>query len=215
MPLAKTYRIETNRVVVRCYEPKDAQMLSDAITASVDHLRPWMSWVKDEPISPEERAMLLRRFRGQFDLGEDYVFGIFNTSETELLGSTGLHTRAGETAREIGYWIHVNHIGKGVATETVSALTKVGFEIEDLTDITIHCSIANLRSQRIPEKLGYKLQQAAQQTANDSSLSTGKMIWKMSTAEYKQSRLRSVYVKAFDILGKEIIAERFFSNDTR
>ena len=189
-------------------------MLSDAITASVDHLRPWMPWVKDEPISLEERVMLLRRFRGQFDLGEDYVFGIFNTSETELLGSTGLHTRAGETAREIGYWIHVNHIGKGVATETVSALTKVGFEIEDLTDITIQCSIANLPSQRIPEKLGYKLQQTAQQTVNDSNLSTGKMIWKMSKTDYKQSPLRSVYIKTFDILGKEIIAERFFSNDT-
>ena len=191
---------------MRCYEPNDAQMLSDAITASLDHLRPWMPWVKDEPMSLGERVMLLRRFRGQFDLGQDYVFGIFNTSETELLGSTGLHTRAGETSREIGYWIHVNHLGKGVATEAVSALTKVGFEIEDLAHITIHCSVANLRSQRIPEKLGYKLQQAPQKTANDRNLPTGKMIWKMSKTEYKLSRLRSVYLKAFDILGKEIIA---------
>ena len=181
-------------------------MLSDAITASLDHLRPWMPWVKDEPINLEERARLLRRFRGQFDLGQDYVFGIFNKPETELLGSTGLHRRVGETAREIGYWVHVNHIGNGVATETVSALTKVGFEIEDLTDITIHCSIENLRSQRIPEKLGYKFQPAPQQqTATDSNLPTGKMIWKISKTEYNQSGLRSFHVKAFDILGKEIV----------
>jgi RimJ/RimL family protein N-acetyltransferase len=176
-----------------------------AITASLDHLRPWMPWVKDEPTSLEQKVNLLRRFRGQFDLGGDYVFGIFNKSETELIGSTGLHTRVAETAREIGYWIHSKHIGKGLATETVSALTKVGFEIEQLSHIEIHCSSENLRSQRVPEKLGYKLQPNPQQPeGNDINQPTDKQIWIMSKADYHRSPMRLMQLKAFDILEEEI-----------
>lgn len=180
-------------------------MLLDAITVSLDHLRPWMPWVKDEPTSLEQKVNLLRRFRGQFDLGQDYVFGIFNKSETKLLGSTGLHTRAGETAREIGYWIHAKDIGKGLATETVSALTKVGFEIEQLSHIEIHCSSDNLRSQRVPEKLGYKLQPTIQQSpGNVINHPTNKKIWIMSKEDYCRSRGKLMRLKAFDILEEEI-----------
>ncbi len=178
----------------------------DAVTASLDHLRPWMPWVKDEPTSLEKKVNLLRRFRGQFDLGGDYVFGIFNKSETELLGSTGLHTRIAETAREIGYWIHAKHIGKGLATETVGALTKVGFEIEQLSHLEIHCSRENLRSQRVPEKLGYKLQPIAQQpSGNDINQPTNKKIWIMLNEDYHRSPVRLMQLRAFDILEEEIV----------
>jgi hypothetical protein len=42
--LHKTYRIETDRLVIRCYQPSDAAMLLAAITESLDHLRPFMPW---------------------------------------------------------------------------------------------------------------------------------------------------------------------------
>ena len=164
-----------------------------------------MPWVKDEPTSLEQKVNLLRRFRGQFDLGEDYVFGIFNKSETELIGSTGLHTRVAETAREIGYWIQSEHIGRGLATETVSALTKVGFEIEQLSNIEIHCSSENLRSQRVPARLGYKLQPIPQQPAgNNFNAPTDKKVWIMSKEDYHRSPIRLMQLKAFDILEEEI-----------
>ena len=192
--------------MIRCYDPKDAPMLLDAITVSLDHLRPWMPWTRDEPTTVEEKVGLLRRFRGQFDLGEDYVFGIFNKSETEILGSTGLHTRAGELGREIGYWIHSEHINKGLAGEAVSSLTKVAFEIENLSRIEIHCSADNLRSQRIPKKLGYKLQLSGEQQAAGVQNDQGtKMIWTMSKQEYDQTPIRRMQLKAFDILGQEIV----------
>ncbi|TXB55226.1 GNAT family N-acetyltransferase [Phaeodactylibacter luteus] len=37
---------------------------------------------------------------------------------------SGLHTRLGENAREIGYWINANYLKQGYATETVKALIK-------------------------------------------------------------------------------------------
>ena len=93
------YRIETERLVIRCWEPKDAPLLKSAIDLSIDHLLPWMPWAKGEPQTLEEKVELLRMFRGKFDLGQDFILGIFNRDETEVLGGTGFHPRRGVNER--------------------------------------------------------------------------------------------------------------------
>src|SRR5882757_3581025 len=165
MELAKTYSIETERLVIRFYEPEDAPQLHEAITRSVPHLRPWLPWVQQEPKGPEARVNLIRLFRGQFDLGIDYAFGIFDKTGKDIIGSTGLHTRIGKNAREIGYWIDINHINKGYATEAVSALIKTAFSIEGISRIEIRCAPDNIRSQHVPEKLGFRLEGIVKTTA--------------------------------------------------
>ncbi len=205
MELAKTYRIETDRLVIRCYEPSDALMLQEAITESLDHLLPWMPWAKLEPQNYEARVNRVRFFRGQFDLGQDYVFGIFDKTETALIGSTGLHTRLGNQAREIGYWISAKHINQGYATETVIALTKVGFEIEQLSRIEIHCALDNFRSYKIPQKLGYQWEATLKNRTTDTAgTPRDTMIWTMFKEEYEKSGLKKMSLTAFDIVGRPI-----------
>ena len=51
-----------------------------------------MPWAHDEPQSLDEKVALLRLFRGNFDLGQDFVYGVFSADESEVLGGTGLHT---------------------------------------------------------------------------------------------------------------------------
>ena len=34
---------------MRCWEPRDAPLLKEAVDSSLDHLRPWMPWAHDEP----------------------------------------------------------------------------------------------------------------------------------------------------------------------
>lgn len=205
MSKAKAYRIETDRLVIRCYEPGDAFMLREAIAVSAQHLRSWLPWAKEEPTAIETKIDLVRTFRGKFDLGEDYVFGIFNKTENELLGSTGLHTRPGGNAREIGYWISVKHINKGFATETVAALTKTGFEIEQLERIEILCDPRNTRSSNIPGKLGYRHEATLKNRTTDSEGNLrDTMMWTMFKEDYIQSTTKNISVKAFDILGREI-----------
>ena len=48
-PSPPPYRIETDRLTIRCWEPRDAPLLKQAVDASLDHLRPWMPWARDEP----------------------------------------------------------------------------------------------------------------------------------------------------------------------
>lgn len=203
--LAKVYRIETDRLVIRCYHPKDAQLLKNSIDESLEHLRPWMPWAKHEPESVQSKLARLRQYRGQFDLGLDYTFGIFNKDEDLLIGSTGLHTRLGEDAREIGYWINANCINQGFATEAVKALMKVGFEIELLKRIEIRCNSKNIISQKIPHKLGFIHEATLQNRKIDTDGNPRDvMIWTMFKESYHESDLLDINIKAFDILGHQI-----------
>lgn len=149
------YRFETERLVIRCYEPRDAPLLKEAVDASVEHLRPWMPWIRFEPQTLEEKVELLRGFRGRFDLGEQFAYGIFDREETKLLGGCGLHPRGGEGSLEIGYWVAVDAIGQGIATEQAAVLTRAGFELFRLERVDIQVEPHNERSLAIPRKLGF------------------------------------------------------------
>ncbi len=142
--------------MVRCWQPADAGLLKEAVDASLDHLRPWMPWANHEPTGLDAKIATLRTFRGKFDLGQDFVYGIFNREETLVLGGTGLHTRPGRGAREIGYWIRADAINRGLATEVAAALTRVAFEIDHVRRVEIHCAPDNVRSAAVPAKLGYR-----------------------------------------------------------
>jgi RimJ/RimL family protein N-acetyltransferase len=201
MNISRAYKIETERLLIRCYKPADAALLLDAITSSLDHLKPWLPWAKKEPTDLETKINLLRKFRGQFDLGEDYTFGIFDKNQSELIGSAGLHNRLGPGEREIGYWIGVKHLNKGYAQEAVCALTKVGFEVENLSRIEIHCAPLNIRSLNVPQKLGYRLEKTLSNPVNSP---IGSMVWGMNKAGYDRSVIKRTQLKAFDIIDQPI-----------
>ena len=57
--------------------------------------------------------------------GKDSAPGVFSPNEESVLGASGLHTRFGDESREIGYWIQVDDVNQGLATEVAGALTKV------------------------------------------------------------------------------------------
>src|SRR5581483_1357131 len=122
------YRLETERLVVRCWDPADAPLLKDAVDRSRDHLWPWMAWT---PAQPEELGVVverLRRFRSLFDRDEEWIYGIFSRDESRVLGGTGLHPRGGPGSLEIGYWVAADAVRQGIATEVTAVLTRAAFE---------------------------------------------------------------------------------------
>jgi RimJ/RimL family protein N-acetyltransferase len=149
------YRIETERLVVRCYEPRDAPFLKDAIDSSLEHLQPWMPWALDEPQELEQKIELVESFRSSFVAGENFTYGIFAADEPELLGGTGLHPRVGPGGLEIGYWVRASATRQGIVTESTAALTRVGFEVCEADRIEIRIEPRNEASFGVPRKLGF------------------------------------------------------------
>jgi RimJ/RimL family protein N-acetyltransferase len=149
------YRIETERLVLRCWDPADAPLLKDAVESSLDHLRPWMPWAPEEPEELDAVVERLRDFRAAFDRDENWIMGVFPYGEERVLGGTGLHRRVGEGGLEIGYWLRVDAVGNGYATELVAALTRIGIDVCGADRIEIHIDPANDASLRVPRKLGF------------------------------------------------------------
>jgi RimJ/RimL family protein N-acetyltransferase len=193
-------------MVLRCWEPSDAYLLSAAIEQSIEHLLPWMPWAGQEPLSIEERVQWLRSCRGNFDLDKDFVYGVFDRDETRVLGGTGLHTRPGEGGREIGYWIHKDFTGKGLATELSAALTRVAFEIEHVNRVEIHCDPRNVRSAAVPRRLGYTHEANLRARMYDSDgQPCDTMIWTLFREDYPKTPCASAIIEAFDVVGNQLI----------
>lgn len=202
MRLLQTYRIECADIVIRCYSPADAPLMLDALIASQEHLLPWMPWAKTEVYTLEAMESKLRLFRSKYDAGADYIMGIFNAQETELLGGTGLHTRLGNAAYEIGYWIHAHHINKGLATRVSAALTAVAFDIEECNRVEIHCDPRNSASARVPEKLGFVHETTlAKRIADADDILRDSMIWTMFKEQYLENAVSSTPYLAYSCSG--------------
>ena len=201
------YRIETERLVVRCWDPGEAPLLKEAIDESLEHLRPWMSWAQDEPQPLDVKVELLRRFRGRFDLGEEFVYGIFDMDESNVVGGTGLHRRVGDDAFEIGYWIRTGRTREGLATEATAALTRVAFEVCGADRVEIRVDPANTASAGIPRKLGYRQEATLRRRLpwSDGSGPRDVVVFMLFADELASTPCAEVAVAAFDAVGERLL----------
>ena len=199
------YRIETERLVIRCYQPSDAKLLAESVSENVEHLKTFMPWAYAEPEPFEEKEKRVVYFRGKFDLQENFVYGIFNPEETKLLGGTGLHPRIGDDQLEIGYWIHKDHINKGLATETSAALVKIAFEIVHVHRIEIHCDPRNLASASVPRKLGFTHEGTLRAKTPFLDHWSDSMVWGFLKEEYPSSSAFKAKIKIFDARGNPLL----------
>ena len=192
--------------MIRCYEPEDAPLLKAAVDSSLEHLLPWMPWARFEPQSVAEKVQLLRMFRGQFDLDQNYIYGIFSPDETEQLGGTGLHPRANEGSLEIGYWVAAGAIGQGIATEVTAVLTRVGFELAGLDRVDIQVEPTNDRSLAIPRKLGFteegRLRRRLEASENEPRRDS--VTFSMLREELESSPCMQHKYAAFDVNGERL-----------
>jgi RimJ/RimL family protein N-acetyltransferase len=198
------YRIVTSRVVIRCWDPRDAPPLKEAIDSSLDHLRPWMTWTEDEPQSLDEKVALLRTFRGNFDLGKSFGYGIFGPDETEVLGGIGLHTGVGDEAFEIGYWIRASRASEGLGTHATAAVTRVGFEVCEVDRIEIHCDPKNERSRSIPRKLGY-VEEATLRRRLRYPEPRDVIVYSLFRDTFPHSPAASTPLEAYDVRGERVL----------
>lgn len=143
----------TPRLYLRLWRPDDAAALGAAIEASLEHLRPWLAWTGSEPLSDEDRVQLISSGRADWRDGGDASYGVFR--DGAVVGGCGLHRRQGPRTMDLGYWVHVDHIGQGYAVEMARALTAAAFDVPGVERVEIHHDKANTRSRAVPRSLGF------------------------------------------------------------
>lgn len=142
---------------LRRWDPAFTEEMISAIRKSFAELQQWMDWAQEMPSVDELRQVLLQ---GQmaFDANQAWDYTIFETEAGQLVGGTGLHPSDRLDCFEIGYWVHTDWTGRGIATTTTSALVDAAFtHLDEATQIAIRMDQANAASAAIPLKLGFTL----------------------------------------------------------
>ena len=142
-------------VELRHWRVEDADAQGRAIEQSLDHLRPWMPWVQEEPKPREQRVAMIREWEAERRAGGDELLAV--RRDGVVVGSCGLHRRIGPGGLELGYWIHPAHVRQGLATEVVRQLCERAFADPRIDRVEIHHDRANVASGGVPAKLGFEL----------------------------------------------------------
>jgi RimJ/RimL family protein N-acetyltransferase len=147
--------IDGELIHLHAWEVDDAPRIEAAVGRNLEHLRPWMPWIADEPLDLDARRALLTRWTVDRDAGLGANFAIL--VDDEVVGGCGLHRRIGDESLEIGYWVDADHVGRGIATAASAMLTTAATRDAGATYVEIRHDEANAASRRVPEKLGYRL----------------------------------------------------------
>ncbi|HST19288.1 MAG TPA: GNAT family protein [Gaiellaceae bacterium] len=206
MAVTPPYRIETDRLVIRCYEPEDAPLLKEAVDSSIEHLLPWMPWARYEPQSLDQKIELLRMFRGQFDRDENYVYGIFDADESRQLGGSGLHPRGDPESIEIGYWIRADALRQGIATEVTAVLARTAIEQCAYQRVDIQVDPENEVSLRIPRRLGFTEEGRLRRRLDpkeDGGARRDSVLFSLLDDELPGSPCASFAYRGYDVIGRD------------
>jgi len=151
-----------------------------------------MSWAADEPLSAEARIELIQNFERSWESGVEVVYGAFPLDGVRLdgvpldrvVGGCGLIRRAGGEVLEIGYWVHVDFVRQGFATEMATGLTDAAFTVDGVERVEIHHDRANRASRCVPAGLGFTFEgekpdqvMAPAEEGVDCTWATGRADW--------------------------------------
>jgi ribosomal-protein-serine acetyltransferase len=141
-------------ITLRTYTPSDADLIYNAAIQNRERLAPFMHWMTDA-YSLSSATDFIERNAKSFAEKSSVGYGIFR--ESELLGSTGFVYFDWATRKtEIGYWLIAKAEGKGIVSTVCKVLIDYAFNDLEMNRIEIKCSVENLRSAAVAERLGFK-----------------------------------------------------------
>lgn len=157
-------------LLLRRWTEADAAALREAIDEDVGHLKPWLSWTLEEPVSVEQTRQRLAGYVDQYRVGEAYRYAITSAERPHLiLGGANVYPRHGRSAFEIGYWVRKSAARMGVAQAAVAALLVEVFRRPHVERVSIRCDVTNTASAAFAERIGFQFAQRVDGSFADGS----------------------------------------------
>lgn len=178
-------RTEARGLRLRRWRPADAPLQHDLVVRNVEHLRPRMAWIADEPLGVDDRRGLIEGWEREWLDGGDAYYVILDAGDGSALGSCGLHRRIGPAGLEVGYWVDAGHLRRGVATRAAGALTDLAFTVAGIDVVEIPHDRENVASRGVPAKLGFSLvgDRPAQRPLAPADTGTD-TLWRVTRAQW-------------------------------
>jgi RimJ/RimL family protein N-acetyltransferase len=172
-------------VELRRWRPAYAEAVTEAVTASMNELRPWMPWAQEEPTVPGMNDVMTVG-DAAFDADEEWQFVIAQPGSERVLGAIGLHRRGPPDTVEIGYWLRTEFTRRGMATVATQALTTAAFAfLPAIASVEIRMDETNVRSAAVPPRLGFRLDDQIDHAIDAPGQSGRWLVWKMDRADWR------------------------------
>lgn len=197
------HRVLTGRLEMRPYRETDAEARRQLIDTNDAWLRPWIPWMREEPMTLDATQAKLREHAEAFASRELFRYIILERNSGAMLGEAGLYPRIGPGGLEAGYLLGEAYAGAGFASEAASAMIRVAFEVENTLRVELHCEPANSASVRVARRLEFTLRETLPRNAvsGDPEL----MIWTLSLGDYRRSPAHGVLVEAYTATGERLL----------
>jgi len=149
--------LDAGSLMLHRWRPDHRDRLLAAVEASFPELHRWMPWAATMPTA-DELATVLQEGEAAFDGDQEWSYVLVESDSGEVVGSAGLHPRAGPGSIEIGYWVRSDRTRRGYATAAARALTDAAFaRLAAVERVEIRMDGANRASAGVPPKLGFRL----------------------------------------------------------
>ena len=144
--------LQTPRLLLRAFAESDLDEMS-ALMATPDFMRFSLG-----VFSREQTAGFLERMRARDRDGLPSQFGVVFQPDEKLIGYCGFFPQVVDEIDEleIGYRLHPDYWGKGIATEAARAVRDHGFDELQLPRLISLIHPENLASRRVAEKNGMR-----------------------------------------------------------
>ena len=147
-------QLTTARLLIRPYQPSDAQALHQAVQASLTSVGRWLPWCTED-YSLDTALDWIRQCQRAYALGSAYDLAVVLRDTGRLCGSVAINqidSAAG--VGNIGYWISQPWQSQGLASEAVRAIIDLGLHTLALKRLEIITAPDNLASQRVALRVG-------------------------------------------------------------
>jgi ribosomal-protein-alanine N-acetyltransferase len=149
-------RIETERLIVRCYGPGDGTMYYAVSQRNRAHLARYESGNVILTIAtPEDAEVLVRELAAEWVARNSFFMGAFDKANGEFVAQIYVGPVNWDLPEfAIGYFADVDHQGQGFVTEAVQAALRFAFEHLHAHRVRLQCDDTNERSWRVAERCG-------------------------------------------------------------
>jgi RimJ/RimL family protein N-acetyltransferase len=147
---------ETNRLILRCYQPGDNHWFYSMCRRNRSHL---MRYESDnfimEADSEEKAASILFELAEAWKSGKYLCIGAFEKNSQEFMAQIVARLVDPDLPEyEIGYFADKDHEGLGYVTEAVTATLAFVFDVLKAHRIRAVCDDTNVRSRRVAKRCG-------------------------------------------------------------
>ena len=133
-------------------DKETALVLFNSIDKSRNAFSPWLDWIENTN-SAEDTLRFLQEADQDWNNQTQFVYAIFYQEAFAGLISA-LNVSRKNKRTEIGYWLDIDYMGKGLMQKAVSLIEKELFE-NGFNRIVIHTDALNVKSANVAKRLGY------------------------------------------------------------